>query len=100
MPWGLKRYYGTGDLHFITCSCYQRRPLLGTRHRHDLFLTVLEQVQRRYQFVVVGYVVMPEHFSRADILFSLHGIAVVIPIRPKSPARARGLDTSAKLLSA
>jgi putative transposase len=26
-----------------------------------LLLTVLEQVRRRYQFVVVGYVVMPEH---------------------------------------
>jgi putative transposase len=57
----LKRYYGAGDLHFITCSCYARRPLLGTAQRRDLFLHVLEQVRRRYQFVVVGYVVMPEH---------------------------------------
>jgi putative transposase len=55
------RYYGAGDLHFITCSCYQRQPFLGTPRRRDLFLTVLEQVRRRYQFVVVGYVVMPEH---------------------------------------
>ena len=23
MPWGLKRYYGTGNLHFITWSCYR-----------------------------------------------------------------------------
>ena len=57
----LKRYYGAGDLHFITCSCYRRQPLLGTAKRRDLFLTVLEQVRRRYQFVVGGYVVMPEH---------------------------------------
>ena len=35
--------------------------MLGTPRRRDLFLTVLEQVRRRYQFVVVGYVVMPEH---------------------------------------
>jgi putative transposase len=62
MPWGLKRYYGAGDLHFITCSCYRRRPVLGTAQRRDLFLKVLEQVRRRYQFVVVGYVAMPEHF--------------------------------------
>jgi putative transposase len=27
----------------------------------DLFVEVLEQVRRRYHFVVVGYVVMPEH---------------------------------------
>jgi putative transposase len=57
----LKRYYGAGNLHFITCSCYRRQPWLGTAHRRDLFLTVLEQVRRRYQFVVGGYVVMPEH---------------------------------------
>src|SRR5258707_5600788 len=24
VPTGLKRYYGGGDLHFITCSCYHR----------------------------------------------------------------------------
>jgi putative transposase len=57
----LKRYYGAGDLHFITCSCYRRQPLLGTAELRDLFLTVLEQVRCRYQFVVAGYVVMPEH---------------------------------------
>ena len=57
----LKRYYGAGDLHFITCSCYCRQPLLGTPRRRDLFLTVLEQVRKRYEFVVIGYVVMPEH---------------------------------------
>ena len=56
-----EHFYGAGDLHFITCSCYRRQPLLGTPRRRDLFLTVLEQVRRRYQFVVAGYVVMPEH---------------------------------------
>ncbi len=57
-----QRYYGNGDLHFITCTCYRRQPWLGTPRRRNLFLTVLEDVRRRYQFVVVGYVVMPEHF--------------------------------------
>jgi putative transposase len=57
----LQRYYGAGYLHFITSSCYQRRALLGTSRRRDLFLKVLEQVRRAYGFIVVGYVVMPEH---------------------------------------
>jgi putative transposase len=61
-PRGLKRYYGAGNLHFITCSCYQRKPWLGTARRRDLFLAILEQVRQRYRFVVLGYVVMPEHF--------------------------------------
>ena len=62
MPKGLKRYYGAGDLHYITCSCYRRRPLLASARRRDLFLRILEEVRRQYDFVVVGYVVMPEHF--------------------------------------
>ena len=62
MPRNLKRYYGAGHLHFITSSCYQREAHLGSAHRRDLFLNVLEQMRQRYRFVVLGYVVMPEHF--------------------------------------
>ena len=35
--------------------------LLGTPRSRDLFLEVMEQIRQRHQFVVVGYVVMPEH---------------------------------------
>jgi putative transposase len=62
VPKNLERYYGVGDLHFITCSCYQRQPWLGSARRRDLLLAVLEQVRQRYGVVVLGYVVMPEHF--------------------------------------
>jgi putative transposase len=61
MPWGLKHYYGDGDLHFITFSCYRRQALLGSPARRDLFLGGMERVRRRYQCVVLGYVVMLEH---------------------------------------
>jgi putative transposase len=61
MPTKLHRYYGAGYSHFITTSCYQRRPLLGTPRSRDLFLEVMEQIRQRHQFVVAGYVVMPEH---------------------------------------
>lgn len=61
MPSRLKRYYGTDHLHFITFTCYHRQPWLASQRRRDLFLKVLEQARERYQFVVVGYVVMPEH---------------------------------------
>ena len=62
MTKGLERWYGGHDLHFITCSCYKRRPELGTGERRDLLLRVLEQARQKYRFVVIGYVVMPEHF--------------------------------------
>jgi len=48
-------------MHFITTNCYKRQPLLGSAQARDLFLQVLEQIRRMYGFVVVGYVVMPEH---------------------------------------
>ena len=61
MPRRLPRYYGSGYAHFITTSCYQRLPWLGNPGSRELFLRVLEQVRRRHGFVVIGYVVMPEH---------------------------------------
>ena len=62
MPKGLRRWYGGGDIHFITCSCYQRKAFLGSTSRRDLFLKIFEQVRQKYEFPVIGYVVMPEHF--------------------------------------
>ena len=61
MPIGLHRTYGAHHLHFITCSCFRRLPFLNQPRSRDRFLSILEQVRRRYRFVVVGYVVMPEH---------------------------------------
>ena len=57
----LVRRYGHGHLHFITCSCYRRLPLLGTPKSRDTVLKILEEVRVRYQFRILGYVVMPEH---------------------------------------
>jgi putative transposase len=42
-------------------SCYRRLPFLRTTRSRDRFLAILEQTRQRYHFVVVGYVVMPEH---------------------------------------
>jgi putative transposase len=61
MPSGLHRTYGAHHLHFITCSCYRRLAFLGTARARDRFLAILEETRERYRFVVVGYVVMPEH---------------------------------------
>jgi putative transposase len=61
MPRTLHRFYGADDLHFVTFSCYQRRPLLDNDVRRDLLLKILERVRRRYRLVVLAYVVMPEH---------------------------------------
>src|SRR5208282_5083121 len=52
----LRRYYGRKDLHFITFSCYQRKPLLGSPRGRDLFVKVLAETRRRYGFLLIGYV--------------------------------------------
>lgn len=41
MPKNLKRYYGRGDLHFLTFSCYRRLPLLRTVRARNLFVQAL-----------------------------------------------------------
>ncbi len=57
----LRRFYGRGDLHFVTFSCYRRRPLLGTPGARQCFVKILDQVRSRHCFQLIGYVVMPEH---------------------------------------
>jgi putative transposase len=63
----LQRIYGRGHLHFVTFSCYQRRPLLGTARARHRFVKVLDQVRTKHRFLLIGYVVMPEH---VHLLFS------------------------------
>jgi len=45
MPRGLKRYYGKGDLHFITFSCYRKLPFLGTKRARGVFGQELARVR-------------------------------------------------------
>ena len=61
MPSGLKRYYGKGHVHFLTFSCYQRRPFFKSVHARQVFVRELERVRRKAGFRLLGYVVMPEH---------------------------------------
>lgn len=69
---GIRATYPECPIGFIATMaldvCTLSRPVVtsdalcsGSRRNRDLFLQVLQQVRRRYHFVVVGYVVMPEH---------------------------------------
>ena len=61
IPKGLVRYQECRALHFITFSCYRRRPLLADTNGYSAFEHELESVRVRHEFVVAGYVLMPEH---------------------------------------
>ncbi|HEX9201555.1 MAG TPA: transposase [Acidobacteriaceae bacterium] len=61
MPPGLVRYQHTGHFHFVTFSCYRRQSFFHSPSGRTLFERSLETMRLRYDFVVAGYVVMPEH---------------------------------------
>jgi putative transposase len=61
VPWGLKRYQQSRQTHFVTFSCFHRRPLfVASTAKYD-FERALERVRRNFDLCVYGYVVMPEH---------------------------------------
>jgi len=88
MPSGLHRTYGAHHLHFITCSCYRRLPLLRNARSRDRFLHILEQTSQRYRFVVVGYVVMPEHIHLLITEPEIGNPSTVMQVLKQRTARA------------
>jgi putative transposase len=61
MPRGLVRYHESGQSHFLTFSCYRRKPKFADTRFYDLFPLCLEGMRLRFQMRIYGYVVMPEH---------------------------------------
>jgi putative transposase len=60
MPRGLRRYHDTGRSHFVTFSCYRRQPFFNAAPVYNLFPVCLEDMRRRFEMCVFGYVVMLE----------------------------------------
>jgi putative transposase len=61
MPWGLKRFHESRQVHFLTFSCYHRRPHFLNAEACATFVSALERVRQHYRLCVYGYVIMPEH---------------------------------------
>jgi len=61
VPTGLKRFHESGQSHFVTFSCYHRRPFFSTNNSRQTFEAGLERVRASFDLCVYGYVVMPEH---------------------------------------
>ena len=67
MPKNLKRYYGKGDLHFITFSCFRRFALLGTVRARNVFVQALGEVRKKYGIAVVGTARPPSDGAACEI---------------------------------
>ena len=61
MPRGLRRFQQSGQSHFVTFSCYHRAQRFTSSEVCDLFVACLEDMRRRFDLCIYGYVVMPEH---------------------------------------
>ncbi len=90
MPSRLKRYQHTRDAHYITFTCFHRKPHLLSRQAKELFERTLERVRRWYGFCVFGYVVMPEHVhllvsepERAELSVALQMLKQIVSRRRK-----------------
>jgi putative transposase len=86
----LERWQESGNLHFVTFSCYQRLDYLGTGEARDLFEEALQRVRSRYAFSVIGYVVMPEHVhllvsepKEVQLSIALQGLKLSVTRRSK-----------------
>jgi len=61
VPWSLKRFHESRQLHFLTFSCYKRRLNFNTAEPRQIFESALERIRQDYKLCVYGYVIMPEH---------------------------------------
>src|SRR5216683_3058387 len=61
MPLGLERRHNTGQLHFITFSCYRRLPFLEHHEPKDILERVIEKTRHSHNLAIYAYVLMPEH---------------------------------------
>jgi len=92
MTLGLVRYQESGNLHFVTFSCYQRQPFLRTQRARNLFEETLERMRQKHDFFITGYVIMPEHVHlllseprKGSLAISLH--AIKLSMSKQSPER-------------
>jgi REP element-mobilizing transposase RayT len=56
------RAYSPGELQFITTSTYRRAPVFSSPRFCQYFVQRLEEVRRKMNCLLIGWVLMPDHF--------------------------------------
>jgi REP element-mobilizing transposase RayT len=57
-----RRYFAPGQLQFITSSVYRRLKLFQSHRLRCEFVETLRQLGQETGFLLIGWVLMPEHF--------------------------------------
>ena len=97
MPRGLRRFYQSQHSHFLTFSCYHRKPKFNSPATYDLFVQCLEEMRRRFGMCIYGYVVMPEHVhllvsepTRDTLADAMHFLKLAFAKRLSAVPQVRG----------
>jgi putative transposase len=56
-----ERWNESGHAHFLTFSCFQRRPFLSKDRSREWLVNAIEQARSKHRFHLWAYVIMPEH---------------------------------------
>ncbi|MHB1034859.1 MAG: REP-associated tyrosine transposase [Pirellulales bacterium] len=89
-----KRYDVPGDAHYLTFSCFQRRPFFSRQRTRDWFLVALDAARSTQSFDIWAFVVMPEHvhlliFPRPRATIRAILTAVKLPVARRAVAWVR-----------
>ncbi|HAW31960.1 MAG TPA: hypothetical protein DCY03_28285 [Planctomycetaceae bacterium] len=57
----IKHFHEPGDLHELTFSCYQRKPLLTNQDWNKLLCQSIDRALKSQKFRLISFVIMPEH---------------------------------------
>lgn len=58
----VRHYYGGNHLHYLTASTYRRARLFDSDRFRRSFVQTLDKLRASQGFMIIGYVLMPEHF--------------------------------------
>ena len=50
-----------GHIHFVTTSCYKYKPFFCKSWTRQIIMESIDKVRSKREFLIIGYVVMPEH---------------------------------------
>jgi len=57
-----RRHFARGELQFLTTRTYRRNRLFTCQRFRAIFVDTLRQLREETRFLLVGWVLMPEHF--------------------------------------
>ena len=57
-----ERWDTPGSAHYLTCSCFDRKPFLSRDRTRQWLIDSIQYAQQKHNFHLWAYVIMPEHF--------------------------------------